>query len=306
METDSDKWLKDKVNDDFIQMHRLEEVLYSGKTDYQSIQIVRSGAFGVCLVLDGKIQSSEADEFIYHETLVHPAMLMHPHPETVFIAGGGEGATLRDVLRHKSVRRAVMVDIDAQVTALSQRYLPAHSGGAFEDPRSEVRHTDARAFLEASDDKYDVMIIDLPDPIEEGPAYRLFTGEFYRTIRDRLTENGCISVQAGAASPTELLNLTAVHKTLETAFPVVAAYATYMPCFGSSWGFCLASRGADPRLLTPADIDSRLEERGLTGMKHYDGITHRGMFSLPVYVRRAIAAQTRIITDDNPLYLYGL
>ncbi|MCJ7605182.1 MAG: fused MFS/spermidine synthase, partial [Dehalococcoidales bacterium] len=197
METDSDKWLEDKVNEDFIQMHRLEEVLYSGKTDYQSVQIVRSSAFGVCLVLDGKIQSSEADEFIYHETLVHPAMLTHPHPETVFIAGGGEGATLRDVLRHKSVRRAVMVDIDGQVTALSKQYLPAHSRGAFEDPRSEVHHTDARAFLEASEEKYDVMIIDLPDPIEEGPAYRLFTGEFYRTVRERLTENGCISVQAG-------------------------------------------------------------------------------------------------------------
>ncbi|MCJ7605337.1 MAG: hypothetical protein MUO19_04790, partial [Dehalococcoidales bacterium] len=151
----------------------------------------------------------------------------------------------------------------------------------------------------------DVMIIDLPDPIEEGPAYRLFTGEFYRTVRERLTENGCISVQAGSASPAELLNLTAVHKTLETAFPVVAAFATYMPCFGSSWGFCLASRSADPRLLTPADIDARLAARGLTGLKHYDGITHRGMFSLPVYIREAIAAQTRIITDDNPLYLYG-
>ena len=305
METDSDKWLEDKVNEDFIQMHRLEEVLYSGKTDYQSVRIVRSGAFGVCLVLDGKIQSSEADEFIYHETLVHPAMLTHPHPETVFIAGGGEGATLREVLRHKSVRRAVMVDIDGQVTALSKQYLPAHSGGAFEDPRSEVHHTDARAFLEAYEEKYDVMIIDLPDPIEEGPAYRLFTGEFYRTVRERLTENGCISVQAGSASPAELLNLTAVHKTLETAFPVVAAFATYMPCFGSSWGFCLASRSADPRLLTPADIDARIAERGLSGLKHYDGITHRGMFSLPGYIREAIAAQTRIITDDNPLYLYG-
>ena len=94
-------------------MYHLDEVLYDGRTDYQSVKIVRTSSFGLCLVLDGKIQSSEADEFIYHETLVHPAMLTHPDPKNVFIAGGGEGATLRDVLRHKSVQKAVMVDIDA-------------------------------------------------------------------------------------------------------------------------------------------------------------------------------------------------
>ncbi len=305
MDTESGTWLHDKISKDFIQMYRLDEVLYDGRTDYQSVKIVRTSSFGLCLVLDGKIQSSEADEFIYHETLVHPAMLLHPEPKRVFIAGGGEGATLRDVLRHKSVEKAVMVDIDAQVTALSRQYLPNESAGAFEDPRAQVYHEDARAFLEASDERYDVIIIDLPDPIEEGPAYRLFTREFYRTVHDRLTPEGCVSVQAGSASPTELLNLTAVHKTLETAFPVVAAFSTYMPCFGGEWGFCVASRGADPRALAPADVDAKLQERGLSGLRHYDGVTHVGMFALPVYLREAIKAQTRLIADDDPLYLYG-
>jgi spermidine synthase len=149
------------------------------------------------------------------------------------------------------------------------------------------------------------MIIDLPDPIEGGPAYRLFTGEFYRTVYDRLTDNGIIAVQAGSASPTELLNLTAVHKTLETVFPLVQAFATYMPCFGGSWGFTIASKGPDVAGMTPAEVDARIVERGLGTMKHYDGITHRGMFAQPLYIRRAVAAQTRIITDDTPLYLYG-
>jgi spermidine synthase len=305
MDTESDTWLHDKINKDFIQMYHLDEVLYDGRTDYQSVKIVRSSSFGLCLVLDGKIQSSEADEFIYHETLVHPTMLLHPEPRKVFIAGGGEGATLRDVLRHGTVEKAVMVDIDAQVTELSLKHLPGESAGAFDDPRTELYHEDARAFLENSDERYDVIIIDLPDPIEEGPAYRLFTREFYRTVRGRLTPQGCISVQAGSASPTELLNLTAVHKTLETAFPVVRAFGTYMPCFGGAWGFCLASTGADPRELAVADIDARLAARGLHGLRHYDGVTHRGMFALPRYVRQAIAAQTRVIADDEPLYLYG-
>lgn len=305
MDTDPDKWLHDKINEGFVQLHLLEEVLYAGRTKYQSAQVVRSRNFGRCLVLDGKIQSAEADEYIYHEALVQPAMVTHPGPETVFIAGGGEGATLREALCHKTVQRAVMVDIDAEVVAISRKYLPHHSQGAFEDSRTELYHQDARDYLEKSNDRFDVIIIDLPDPIEEGPAYRLFTREFYRTIRDRLTENGLISVQAGSASPAELLNLTAVYNTLKGVFTTVAVCAIYVPCFGGPWGFCIASGELDPSQLTPAEVDKRIAARSLTGLRLYDGLTHRGMFSLPRYVREAMAGQTRIITDKDPLYLYS-
>ena len=219
MDTDPDKWFQDKINENFLQLHRLDEVLYTGRTKYQNAQVVRSRNFGVCLVLDNKIQSSERDEFIYHEALVQPAMIAHPKPERVFIAGGGEGATLREALRHKTVERAEMADIDDEVTVLSRKYLPEHSGGAFEDKRAAVFHVDAREYLKNSKDKFDVMIIDLPDPIEEGPAAMLFTQEFYRTVRDKLTDDGLISVQAGSANPTELLNFTSVNNTLKSVFP---------------------------------------------------------------------------------------
>jgi spermidine synthase len=305
MDTDSDSWLKDKINNEFIQMHRLDEELYSGRTKYQEARIIRLSGLGTALVLDGKIQSTERDEFIYHEALVHPAMVLHPCPENIFIAGGGEGATLREILRHDTVKKAVMVDIDAEVTELCKKYLPGHAGGAFEDPRSEVHHLDARGFLEASADKYDVMIIDLPDPIEEGPAYRLFTTEFYKSVYEHLTDNGIIAVQAGSASPTDLLNLTAVHKTLETVFPLVRVFSVFMIAFGSEWGFTIASKGLDPVGFAPAEVDKRLKKRGITGLEYYDGITHQGMFSPPVYIRKAISEQTRVISDDNPLYLYG-
>ena len=144
MDTDPDKWLQDKINEDFLQLHRLDEVLYEGRTQYQVARIVRSRNLGICLVLDNKIQSSERDEFIYHEALVQSAMMAHPKPEKVFIAGGGEGATLREVLRHKTVKKAVMVDIDDQVTELCKKYLPGHNAGAFKDKRAEVYHVDAR------------------------------------------------------------------------------------------------------------------------------------------------------------------
>jgi spermidine synthase len=304
MDIDPDNWLQDHINTDFIQLHRLEEVLYDGQTRYQSVRIVRTGNFGVCLVLDGKIQSSEADEYIYHEALVHPAMITHPGPESVFIAGGGEGATLREVLFHKSVKRAVMVDIDEEVIALSRKYLPDHSRGSFDDPRTELYHTDAREYLEKTEDKFDIIIIDLPDPIEEGPAYRLYTREFYQIVRDRLTDDGLIAVQAGSASLKELLNLTAVNNTLSGVFPIVTVNIADVPCFGGPWGFCTASRRYDPRELTIEEVDNRITQRSLSSLRFYDGMTHRGMFSLPLYIRNALADQQKIITDAEPLYLY--
>jgi spermidine synthase len=305
MDTDPDRWFTDVINQDFRQFHRVEEGLYAGRTKYQTVEVFRSARFGVCLALDGKIQSSERDEYIYHEALVQPAMIAHPGPEAVFIAGGGEGATLREVLAHQTVKRAVMVEIDEEVTALSRKYLPALSGGAFEDKRTELHHVDARQYLENSKDKFDIIIIDLPDPVEKGPAYLLFTQEFYKIVWDRLTESGLIAVQAGSASPTDLLNFTAVNNTLKSVFPVVVPYIAYIPCYGGPWGLCLASRHNDPSDLTTQEVDDKIASRGLGGLRFYDGTTHRSMFSLPKYVREALDGQHRIITDKKPLYLYG-
>ena len=305
MDTDPDKWLRDSISEDFVQLHRIEEVLYTGQTKYQSIQIIRSGSFGKCLVLDGKIQSSEVDEFIYHEALVQPAMIAHPCPETAFIAGGGEGATLREVLSHQTITRAVMADIDAEVIALCQEYLPEYSRGAFEDKRTELHHVDARDYLVRCEEKFDIIIIDLPDPIEEGPAYLLYTKEFYQIVRDRLTDNGIISVQAGSASLNELLNLTAVNNTLKSVFPLSCAYKMDIPCFGGPWGFCAASTRLSPPLFSPDAIDSRISTRSLTGLKFYDGLTHQGLFSLPKHLRDELSKPARLITDNEPLYIYS-
>lgn len=304
METDPSKWFHDRINRNFMQLHSIEKVLYTGQTKFQSAEIIQTGRFGKCLVLDGKIQSSEVDEFIYHEALVQPSMITHPCPETVFIAGGGEGATLREALSHKTVKRAVMVDIDAEVIALCQKYLPAYSQGSFEDRRTELHHADAREYLAKSGEKFDIIIIDLPDPVEEGPADLLFTREFYGLVQDRLTDNGIICVQAGSASLTELLNFTAVNNTLKSVFPIVSPYQVDVPCFGGLWGFCLASLNLDPVSLSPAEVDNRISARRLTGLKFYDGLTHQGMFSLPKYLRDALSKQERLITDKDPLSLY--
>jgi len=304
MDSDPDKWFQDRISQNLIQLHSIEEVLYTGRTKFQAIDIIRSGSYGKLLVLDDKIQSSEVDEFVYHEALVQPPMVTHPLPETVFIAGGGEGATLREVLSHNTVKRAVMVDIDEEVIAICKRFLPDHNRGSFQDKRAEVYYTDAREYLAKCEDTFDIIIIDLPEPIEKGPAYLLYTREFYQLVQRRLTANGIISVQAGSAAWTELENFTAVNHTLRSVFPIVCPYQTDIPSFGGPWGFCLASSNLSPVLLSTNEVDSRISTRSLNNLKFYDGLTHQGLFSLPKHLRNELARPGKLITDNNPLYMY--
>jgi len=304
MEADPDKWFHDRISKDLIQLHSIREVLYKGQTKFQSIEIIRTGSYGKCLVLDNKIQSSELDEFIYHEALVHPALISHPNPENVFIAGGGEGATLREVYRHNTVEKVTMVDIDEEVISICKEYLPEYHQDSFKDERTELYHTDARQYLADSKEAFDIIIIDLTEPIEEGPAYLLYTEEFYRIAQEKLAENGIMSVQAGCATFNELLNFSAVFNTLKTAFTEVHPYQVDIPSFGGSWGFCFASNNVKP-VMSTEEIDSRLQERGVTELRLYDGITHQNLFALPKHLRKVLESQTKLITDDQPLYTYS-
>ncbi len=297
-------WFWEYVTPHFVQQFSISDILYNGESEFQSIQVLDTPGFGKCLILDGKIQCSESDEFIYHEALVHPVMIAHPQPETVFIAGGGEGATLREVLAHKSVKRAVMVDLDRKVVDICKEFLPFLSQGAFEDSRTELHHVDAMKYLDETKDKFDVVIIDLTEPLEEGPAYLLYTQEFYHDLKERLTPSGLIALQSGSTSMIIAHGFSAVVNTLHTEFSVVAPYQAEVPAFGGTWGFAVASQTADPRDLSPEEIDRRLSRRVNERLRFYDGLTHRGMFSIPKYLREEAAGEKRIITRDRPLFTY--
>jgi len=305
-DSDPDKhsWFSDNISPDLTMLHSIKERIYSGRSKFQSVDIVDTGSFGVCLVLDGKIQSSEADEFIYHEALVHPAMITHPRPERVFIAGGGEGATLREVLAHKTVKKAVMVDIDEEVVNLCRRLLPSWHQNAFDDPRTELHFVDARKYLEESSDKFDVIIIDLVDPLEQGPARLLYTREFYQIVKQKLGSDGIMSVQAESAEWTNLDNFTAIAHTLRNIFPVARPYQVHVPSFLGLWGFVSASQSLDPSELTPEEIDNRISTRISKKLKSYDGLTHQAMFTIPKHIRQQLAASQRIITDKQPISAY--
>lgn len=303
MEEITGKWLLETVYPDLAVMLRIQQVLFSGNTEYQQVEVVESNLYGRSLVLDGKTQSTERDEHIYHQALVHPAMLLHPNPVNVFIGGGGEGGTLREILSHPSVERAVMVDLDRQVVELCRQYLPNHHRGSFDDPRLELRHEDARAYLNGPGKNFDVMVMDLVDPMEGGPAYLLYTRQYYEIAKSRLNPGGLLVTQSG---PAGLLShdecFTTINRTLSATFAHCLPYQVHVPAFQTLWGFNIAS---DSPLTIPdaGQVDRLLAERLGRELDFYDGETHGSMFNLPKFLRSGIAAETRINLDEAPVFM---
>ncbi len=303
MQADPNKWYVEPVRPTLLHQIKLNAILYSGRTAFQTVEIIDTDPFGLTLVLDGKTQSAQADEFIYHEALVHPAMVAHPDPRSVLIAGGGEGATLREVLAHRTVQRAVMVDLDRELVALCREHLPGWHRGAFDDPRGELVFDDARRYLEQASGSFDVIIVDITDPTEGGPSLPLFTEAFYRMALGRLTPGGIFVTQAGPASHGLANAFTAICSTLRAAAGSVHPYRADVPSFGGEWGFALAVKDGGLPSLTPREIDGRIGERVTADLGFYDGDAHAGLFALPRWLRRELASQRHVITEERPVYI---
>ena len=297
-------WHYELITPDLYQAERIRQTYYSGRTPFQDVVVMEGAAFGRSLVLDGKTQSTEVDEFAYHEGLVHPSMIAHDGPRSVFVAGGGEGATIREVLKHNTVDRVVMVDIDRKVVELCREHLPNHHRNSFDDFRVELIHDDCLSYLERNAERFDVFIIDVPDPLEAGPAYLLYTQEFYSLLRERMNPHGMMVAQSGPTGPSFYEQcFSAVANTVSSVFPVVALSETFVPSFGSTWGFVIGSLGPDPAKLTVEEVDRRLPERVVGELRYFDGTTLKGMVSVPKYLRTSVAGEQRIITRDNPLFV---
>ncbi|CAB4951958.1 unannotated protein [freshwater metagenome] len=283
-------------------VHDLTVVHASGQSAFQHYVIGENPAFGRMLALDGVIQSTEADEFIYHEGIVQPAMLAAGSPRWVLILGGGEGATAREVLRWSSIVRLDMVDIDAEVVAACREHLPRHHQGAFDDPRLALVHADAVGYLKTqggSGAKYDVVISDMTDPVEEGPATFCFTREYFASVSEVLTDSGVLVVQAGPVSPVEIALHAKVIRTLHAEFPYVAPYSIDAPCYSRPLGFVLASREPLLPRLTASRTGSALAV--LPGRTEWlTAASLEGRLDPPPYLLGAIAAREDVYTDMAP------
>lgn len=304
-EVKADLWISEYITPWDIYIHGITRVLDYKRTAFQEMYIVETGAYGKALVLDGKWQSCTGDEFLYHEALVQPAMVFHPAPKKVLILGGGEGATIREVLRWQAVERVVMVDIDREVVESCQQHLPEMHQGAFDDPRVELIIGDALKVLDETTEQWDIVISDLSDPIEEGPSFQLFTQEFFAQIKDKLSPEGIFIVQAGPVAPAELTLHARLVKTLETVFSHVHSYNSYVPTYGAPWGFALGSANPFPTQPVPAEVDRLLAEQTTGELRLIDGMTLLGMMQTQTYIRRAIAAEEQIYTLKEPPKFFG-
>ncbi len=283
-------WLDDASGSAPGEMYRIavSGLVWSARTPYQHAMILDTPLYGRVLVLDGAVQSSERDEYIYHEALVHPAMLAAPDPRRVLIIGGGEGATLREALKHRSVEKATMIDLDEQVVRACREHLPSYNAGAFDDPRAEVIFGDGVKYLRETRETFDCIFVDVNDSDPASISGGLYAPDFYALARSCLSPNGTLAAPAATPNPLNLGLLATLAKSARQAFPVLNVYVCYVPVFGCPWSFLVASPDSDARALGAAEVDRRLAERAIGPLRYYDGETHVSMFALPRYLREAV------------------
>lgn len=266
------------------------EVLAQGRTEYQEYLFFRSPVHGLCVALDGDIQSCEVDEGLYHEALVHPALLLHPSPRRVLIMGGGEGATAREVLRHRSVEQVIMVDIDQEFVELCRHYLADWNRSAFADPRLELQCCDINDFLGKGTERFDAVIGDLVDFADwDSPAASLYSRTLYATLRKHLNPDAVLVTQAGGLTATCVEGHRRIRTTLESQFGHIASYGIVVPSFYHLWSYVIASDHPLPKPGEPP-MEIFLErgrERGLrppsTGLAAL-----AGAFTFPASLRSRI------------------
>ncbi|KAH9605613.1 hypothetical protein KSS87_018748 [Heliosperma pusillum] len=292
-------WYEEEIEENLRWSFALNSILHTGATQYQDIQLLDTKPFGKALVIDGKLQSAEIDEFIYHECLVHPPLLHHPNPKNIFIMGGGEGSTAREILRHKTVDKVIMCDIDEEVVDFCKSYLVVNRP-AFCDPRLDLVINDAKAELQSRVEKFDVIIGDLADPIEGGPCYKLYTKSFYECIvKPRLTRDG--AGPAGIFSHTEVFSC--IYNTLKQVFKYVVPYSAHVPSYADTWGWVMAS---DSEIkINAEEFDNRNKQRVNGENRFLDGTTFLSASTLSKAVRKSLYNETHVYTEGSARFIYG-
>jgi spermidine synthase len=282
-ELKADLWINEYITPWDIYTHGVTKILAHCQTQFQEMYIVETGAFGKGLVLDGKWQSCTVDEFIYHEALVHPPLIAHQNPKRVLVLGGGEGATIREILRWNCVEEVTMIDIDGEVVEACKQHLPEMHQNAFDDPRLKLMIADALEVLDTTTETWDIIISDLSDPIESGPSFALFTKEYFTKLKRVLNPGGYVMVQAGPISPPEVKDHARLVNTLKAVFSNVTSLSAP----------------------TPAEVDQLLQSKTTGGYRFIDGISLLGIMQTPLYIRQAIASETTVYTLSEPPKFFG-
>ncbi|MDX1485658.1 MAG: polyamine aminopropyltransferase [Alphaproteobacteria bacterium] len=281
----SGTWFTETLHPGYGQSFEIIETLAEETTPYQELAIYRTASLGRVLVLDNIVQTTEADEFYYHEMMAHLPILAHGNARRVLIIGGGDGGTLREVLKHGTVENATMVEIDEQVVTASRRHLPGLSAGAFEDPRTRLIIGDGSAFVAETDERYDVVIIDSTDPV--GPAVSLFQEPFYGRCATVLGTDGILIRQAGVPF-FQAEEYVSAYRMLNRIFAEAALALVPVPTYcGGHMALAWASNTPGASRQPAREIGDRYRAAGIT-TRYYDPDIHASAFALPAFMKAAL------------------
>lgn len=284
-----DNLYSETLYDTYGQYFTVNTMLFEASTEHQHLVIFENNEFGRMMALDGVIQTTERDEFIYHEMLTHVPLFAHGNARRVLIIGGGDGGMLREVLKHRTVEQVTMVEIDAAVVAMCEKWLPNHSAGAYQDPRLNLVIDDGVKFVNDStanaDGSFDVIISDCTDPI--GPGEVLFSSEFYAGCKRLLSEDGIFVAQNGVCfmqlDEVETTTRRLGHYMADTWF-YSAAVPTYV---GGIMTFAWGAKNPESRNVAPDVLTERFNTAGIA-TRYYTPAIHQAAFALPRYVEEAI------------------
>lgn len=280
-------WFNETLYTGFRQSHEVKKVLFEGKSKYQKVKVFESGRFGRMLALDGVVQCTEGDEFVYHEMLTHLPIMAHGNVQSVLIIGGGDGGILEEVLKHKGVKRATMVEIDGMVIDVSKKFLPKICGKAFQDKRTNLVVGDGAAWVAETDERYDLVIVDRPDPV--GPATVLFSKAFYDNCR-RVMKPGAILVAQNGVPHMQGPELTDAVKLFQKIWAHSGTYLAVVPTYVCGFMSLTWASDRDITDVDPRKVFQRFDKAGLKGLNYYNPELHFGAFALPNFVARLLPA----------------
>ena len=286
---------KDELIFDWLNAHSgygttATKTLAQIQSPYQRVEVYDTQQFGKLFRLDGRLMTSERDEFFYHECMTHPAALAHPNPESILVIGGGDGGSSEELLKHPSVKRIVMAELDPVVIDISKKWLGSIHNGAFSDSRLEVKIGDGFEFVKSTAERFDIIVLDLTDP--DTPAFHLYSEEFFRMCQRILRPGGMLTLHLGSpVYQVETVRKNAAN--LRKVFRHVAPMSLFVPLYGSLWCLAVASDTTDPRTIPVEMIAQRISERQIGGLRYYHPTMHSALFTLPVFVQDQVQSQAQ-------------
>jgi spermidine synthase len=278
-----DLWFTENHTENVRFSIKVDKQLYTGQSEFQRIDIFDSEEFGRVLALDGYVMLTEKDEFMYHEMIVHVPMCVHPNPRKILVIGGGDGGTVRELVKYSSVESVDLVEIDEDVVTACKEYLP-QTAGMLEDPRGNTHFEDGLKFIRHHENEYDLIIVDSTDPF--GPGEGLFTREFYGNCYKALTDDGImVNQHESPFYANDAYAMQRAHKQIVNSFPIARVYQAHIPTYPSGhWLFGFASKKYHPY----HDVDfEKWKKLGLK-LKYYNTNLHSASFALPTYVEELL------------------